>query len=377
MAPKRKILRKEMSLDQFDDGMTEQLRQLLRAFDCETNLSVRILTHKDGKILAKYEVSIKLPEKLGLMPLLPTGEARNRTAAYHVAVVEAVTAIRERKAKFLVGTSFTSIPHDTIDRELKLDHLTLVKNNPVLASKYLDRYRDLVGSLYHTHQLLVEDQMATLEDFTHPQKRQELWEKLDKEASGSHTTVVADSHRKSPAPKQSRYSPTPEPIHYPVISASYEAPQSSWGISDTELLIENSTGWRFGSDDDSEVGQTSQPRGQTFATDGNGTEIVDLETEEEEPMERLEEPIVTQEYQVANDDTFVYYTQEQARIHRETYLGLSGLSLSDTSVTETSGSVMNTSDTDYVPTGRPYVPETVRRTPRQHGWFPGMFCEPW
>jgi hypothetical protein len=53
----------------------------------------------------------------------------------------------------------------------------------------------------------------------------------------------------------------------------------------------------------------------------------------------------------------------------ESYLGLNELVLSDTSV-------VDTSDSDYVPGGRSFIPETVRRTTRQHGWTPGMYYEP-
>jgi hypothetical protein len=43
--------------------------------------------------------------------------------------------------------------------------------------------------------------------------------------------------------------------------------------------------------------------------------------------------------------------------------------LSDTSAADTS-------DLDYVPGGRPFIPEIVRRTTRQHGWTPGRYYEP-
>ena len=35
----------------------------------------------------------------------------------------------------------------------------------------------------------------------------------------------------------------------------------------------------------------------------------------------------------------------------------------------------STSDPEYVPTGTPYVPTSVRRTPRQHGWTSGLYRE--
>jgi hypothetical protein len=53
-------------------------------------------------------------------------------------------------------------------------------------------------------------------------------------------------------------------------------------------------------------------------------------------------------------------TADETRVYFESYLGLNGLVLSDTSA-------VDTSDLDYVPGGRPLVPETVRWTTRQHG----------
>jgi hypothetical protein len=46
------------------------------------------------------------------------GEARNLAVAFQIAIIEAITKIREHKAKHLIGTSFISIPHDSEDTEL-------------------------------------------------------------------------------------------------------------------------------------------------------------------------------------------------------------------------------------------------------------------
>jgi hypothetical protein len=62
-------------------------------------------------------------------------------------------------------------------------------------------------------------------------------------------------------------------------------------------------------------------------------------------------------------------TTHETSVYFESYLRLNGLMLSDTSA-------MDTSDLDYVLGGRPFVPEVVCRTTRQHGWTPGMYYEP-
>jgi hypothetical protein len=66
---------------------------------------------------------------------------------------------------------------------------------------------------------------------------------------------------------------------------------------------------------------------------------------------------------------FPSMTAHETRFYFESCLGLNGLVLGDTSA-------IDTSDSDYVLGGRPFVLETVRRTTRQHGWTPGMYYEP-
>jgi hypothetical protein len=106
---------------------------------------------------------------------------------------------------------------------------------------------------------------------------------------------------------------------------------------------------------------------------------------EEDPMEvqfESQEPVVTPvEQDVPFDHTYctesVCYgeaepfptmTAHETSVYFESYVGLNGLVLSDTLA-------MDTSDSDYVPGGRPFIPEAVRRTTRQHRWTPGMYYE--
>jgi hypothetical protein len=108
--------------------------------------------------------------------------------------------------------------------------------------------------------------------------------------------------------------------------------------------------------------------------------------EEDDPMEvqpEFEEPMKTLVVQEAPfDHTYctastylgeaepsLLMTTHETRVYFESYLGLNGIVLSDTSAT-------NMSDSDYVLGRRPFIPETVRRTTRQHGWTPGMYYEP-
>jgi hypothetical protein len=165
-----------------------------------------------------------------------------------------------------------------------------------------------------------------------------------------------------------------------------EAQQGLKGVTEFELPIENSDGWRFDWLGDGQ--QYTSSYGGTAQAAGGGDAIVTpvVSVEEEDPMEvqfESQEPVETpMEQDTLFDHTYctesVCYgeakpfptmTTHETRVYFESYLGLNGLVLSDTSM-------MDMSDLDYVLGGRPFIPETVRRTTRQHGWTPGMYYEP-
>jgi hypothetical protein len=101
---------------------------------------------------------------------------------------------------------------------------------------------------------------------------------------------------------------------------------------------------------------------------------VQFESQEpvETPMEQdtpFDHTYCTESVCYGEEEPFPTMTDHETKVYFESYLGLNGLVLSDTST-------MDTSDSVYVPGGRPFVLETVRRTTRQHGWTPGMYYEP-
>jgi hypothetical protein len=101
---------------------------------------------------------------------------------------------------------------------------------------------------------------------------------------------------------------------------------------------------------------------------------VQFESQEpvETPMEQetpFDHTYCTESVCYGEAEPFPTMTAHETRVYFESYLGLNGLVLSDTST-------MDMSDSDYVSGGRPFVPEIVRRTTRQHGWTPGMYYEP-
>jgi hypothetical protein len=164
-----------------------------------------------------------------------------------------------------------------------------------------------------------------------------------------------------------------------------EAQQGLRGVSESELPIENSDGWRFDWLGDGQ--QYTSSHGVIAQAAGGGNAVATpVTTEEEDPMEvqfESAEPIETPVVQEAPFDhtyctestcfgevePFLTMTAHKTRVYFESYLGLNGLVLTDTSA-------VNTSDSDYVRGGRLFVPETVRRTTHQHGWTSGMYYEP-
>jgi hypothetical protein len=165
-----------------------------------------------------------------------------------------------------------------------------------------------------------------------------------------------------------------------------EEQQGLKGVSESEMPIENSDGWRFDWLGDGHQ-YTSSYGGIAHAAGGGDTVVTPVvSVEEEDPMEvqfESQEPVETPMEQEAPFDhthctesvcygevePFPTMTAHETSVYFESYLGLNGLGLSDTSA-------MDTSDSDYVPGGRPFVPETVHRTTRHHGWTPGMYYEP-
>jgi hypothetical protein len=206
-------------------------------------------------------------------------------ASYHEAVVRAIATIREYEAADLSGTIFTAIPHDSLLEEMALDHTTLVKKKPKMAARLLDRYRKMVGSLYNTHQVLVKDKAEMLENLTDTTRRQEIAQRTRQESEGSHFSSTVGTRRDPTQHGPSRYSPTPEPIHYPITTSSMEAQQGLRGVYDSELPIENSDGWRFDWLGDGQQ-YTSSFRVAAQAARGVNAVSTSLSSDEEEdPME--------------------------------------------------------------------------------------------
>jgi hypothetical protein len=154
----------------------------------------------------------------------------------------------------------------------------------------------MVGSLYNTHQVIVEDKGEMLDDLTDTTRRQERAQLTRQDSEGSHFSPVRGKQSYPTQPGPSRYSPTPEPIHYPVITSSMKAKQGLKGVLESELPIENSTGWRFDWLGDGQQ-YTSSYGGTAHAAGGGETVVTPVvSVEEEDPMEvqfESQEPVET------------------------------------------------------------------------------------
>jgi hypothetical protein len=211
--PVRTVWSQRKTLDDYEGTLTEQLGSLLQAFGLSTDIPVKTYTYKDDETVVKYRVVIMLPDGLAPSPVQPSGEGRGQMAAYHEAVVRAIAIIREYRVVELAGTTFTAIPHDSLMDEPGMDHDILVKKKPKLAARLLDRYRKMVGTLYNTHQVLVEDKAEMLDDLADITRRQERAQLTRQELEGSHFSPVVGTHSYPTQPGPSRYSPTPDSIH--------------------------------------------------------------------------------------------------------------------------------------------------------------------
>ena len=141
--PERIVRLKNTTLDEFPGDWNDVLRQMLMDGGCRTRVPVKVYSYHDGRVLAKYRVVLVLPTKLGLGGLLPSGEALTMRSAAEIALMEAITRIREHKFQE-IGPAFVVVPHEAQGIEPPLNHLSMVREDPVGAARVMDRYRSLL-----------------------------------------------------------------------------------------------------------------------------------------------------------------------------------------------------------------------------------------
>ena len=86
--PDRTMIVKESWLDQYQGDLMEILTQLLVTFSCSPKSLVKMFAYYDRSILAKYRVSIPLPQEIGSGYLEPYSKARSSAIAFKIAVLD-------------------------------------------------------------------------------------------------------------------------------------------------------------------------------------------------------------------------------------------------------------------------------------------------
>ena len=167
--PLRIVRFSESNLKEHFGGWTDILKSLLLALSCATDIPVKIYSYFDGNILAKYRVAIELLEKLGMSIIMPYGEAQSSALAFEIAVVEAITSIREYKSDELKGTIFTIIPFGDIEDRVTYDYITLVKEDPVSAAQCLERCMDLAAQFFDLYENMSTEVETLLSVYTDPE----------------------------------------------------------------------------------------------------------------------------------------------------------------------------------------------------------------
>jgi hypothetical protein len=151
--PSRTVQVRDVTLDEYDGNLSDMLRGKKYAY-------------YEGRVFQKYRVGIMLPAKLGMSVIMPAGEARPVSVAYKIAVMKAITDIREHKIEQLLGTKFTHIPHDEEGEDPRWDSYKFAKKYPHAAVEHMDRCKHLLSVFYHVLRALVGEIQSLVEEIT-------------------------------------------------------------------------------------------------------------------------------------------------------------------------------------------------------------------
>ena len=396
--PKRTLRKVEGWLGDYDGPITALLCGMLKELHCDPRIPVIKYTYYDGEILAKCRVSVQLPEKLLMSRIMPYGEAKTITTAYHMGLFKAILEIRQHKSVELLCSEFSHIPHAEEDEDPTLNHLVLAHRSPEAAAQHMDSCKSLLTTMYLLHMKMRGEIDHMLAEFTDPDKVQTRMRDL--RAQPQHTTPFFNPDSDVDLSDQwfKRNLPTRDPLtpnfvlHYPHVSASYDTgygEDHSWNINCSESPIENSTGWRFGEpsgdeeepipcDTGDESDAVNQNVNQSYGQKEKDTNSISLDLEMGLPK--------TSQYVVGESSGTKKKKKKKMRgqVNRNppwmtgeeelystgdmyeslsSYFGMTDLCLG------------TSSDSDYIPTGRTFIPDGVRRTDRCTGWTPGMYAE--
>ncbi|KAK1698284.1 hypothetical protein QYE76_014981 [Lolium multiflorum] len=248
--PKRTLRQVEGWLGDYEGPLTDLLRGMLKELHCETRIPVLKYIYYDGEIVAKYRVSVQLPMQLEMSRIIPYGEAKTLTTAFHMAIFKAILEIRQHKSVELLCSEYSHIPHAEEDEDPALNHLLMANKHPEVAAQHMDSCKSLLTTMYLLHVKMVGEIDHMLAEFTDPDKVQARMHDL--RAQPQYTTPFFSLNSpvdwSGQATQRDPLTPNFVP-HYPHVSASYDSGyggDNSWNLNCSESPIENSTGWRFG-----------------------------------------------------------------------------------------------------------------------------------
>ncbi|KAK1632407.1 hypothetical protein QYE76_006722, partial [Lolium multiflorum] len=201
--PGRNVKVLDSTLSEYEGGLADILRAMLLEFGCDPRIQVKKYWFYDGPVLAKCRVGLRLPESLGLSIVMPAGEARTIQTAYHIAVMRAITDIREHKTKELIGSEFSHIPHLEEEDDPMLNHFKYAKRKPAEAAKYMDNSRNLLSLFFQLNRHLSGAIDTMLEEFTEPKEEAKGKEPVVDEGNMSGSTgEESDAQRMEREAKQ-------------------------------------------------------------------------------------------------------------------------------------------------------------------------------
>ena len=134
---------------------------------------------------------------------------------FDIAVVEAITSIREYKSDELEGTIFAVIPSGDIEDRVTYDYNSFVKEDPESAAKCLERSMDLAAQFFDLYENMTTEIESLLNVYTDSEsvvtRREMLESEAQKTRYGFSTNTVRNPNLPEPkveSPETLVYNPT-------------------------------------------------------------------------------------------------------------------------------------------------------------------------
>jgi hypothetical protein len=143
---------------------------MLHDLGCETKIPVIKYIYYDGDVVAKCRVAVQLPRTLEMSIIMPYGEAKTLTTAYHMAIFKAILELMQHKTLDFLCSEYSHVPHAEEDEDPSLNHLLMAQKHPEVAAQHMDSCKSLLTTLYLLHMKMVEEVTHMLSEFTDPDK---------------------------------------------------------------------------------------------------------------------------------------------------------------------------------------------------------------